>query len=100
MTGAPKERTVELLRAREAAPRGAFSGALGYFTQGGSFRLSMGIRTLENRGSSWRIGCGGAVLADSDPRAEWEEALLKARSVVDAVSISPGASGHAPRYAG
>ena len=86
MTGAPKERTVELLRGCEVEPRGAFSGALGYFTRGDAFRLSMVIRTLENRGQAWRIGCGGAVLADSNPESEWEEALLKARSVVDAAS--------------
>ncbi len=84
MTGAPKERTMECLSAQENGLRGIFSGALGYFTGGDSFRLSMVIRTLENRGGAWRIGCGGAVLAESDPDAEWEEACLKARSVIDA----------------
>ena len=86
MTGAPKERTVELLVRQEDGPRGVYSGALGWFTRGGGFTLSMVIRTLENRGDVWRIGCGGAVLADSDPEAEWREAMLKARSVIDAVS--------------
>ncbi len=84
MTGAPKERTVELLAAIEAEPRGAYAGALGYFS-GGAFCLAMTIRTLEQRGRDWRLGCGGAVLADSDPEAEWKEALLKARSVIDVV---------------
>ncbi len=84
MTGAPKERTVELLARLEAGPRGVYSGALGWFTRGGAFNLSMVIRTLENRTAAWRIGCGGAVLADSDPEAEWREAMLKARSVIDA----------------
>ncbi len=86
MTGAPKERTVEILSGLEAAPRGIYSGALGYLTRGGAFALSMVIRTLENRGSSWRAGCGGAVLSDSDPEAEWREAMVKARSVIDAAS--------------
>ena len=85
MTGAPKERTLELLAATEAGPRGAYSGALGYFTGGGAFRLSMVIRTLENRGENWRVGCGGAILIDSDPADEWDEAELKARSVIGAV---------------
>jgi para-aminobenzoate synthetase len=84
MTGAPKERTVELLEKLEAGPRGVYSGALGWFTRGGALTLSMVIRTLENRGDRWRVGCGGAVLADSDPEAEWREAVLKARSVIDA----------------
>jgi para-aminobenzoate synthetase len=86
MTGAPKERTVELLAALEPEPRGIYSGALGWFTRGGDFSLSMVIRTLENRGDRWRLGCGGAVLADSDAGGEWREALLKARSVIDAVA--------------
>lgn len=84
MTGAPKERTVEILSGLEAAPRGVYSGALGYLTRGGEFALSMVIRTLENRGTAWRAGCGGAVLIDSDPAAEWREATVKARSVIDA----------------
>jgi para-aminobenzoate synthetase len=84
MTGAPKERTVELLAKLEAGPRGVYSGALGWFTRGGALTLSMVIRTLENRGDRWRVGCGGAVLADSNPDAEWREAVLKARSVIDA----------------
>lgn len=86
MTGAPKERTVEILAGLEAAPRGVYSGALGYLAPGGDFRLSMVIRTLEQRGAAWRTGCGGAVLADSDAAAEWREATIKARSVIDAVS--------------
>jgi para-aminobenzoate synthetase len=84
MTGAPKERTVEILSALEKEPRGIYSGAIGYLTRGGAFTLSMAIRVLENRGRRWRAGCGGAVLADSDAAAEWREAEVKARSVIDA----------------
>jgi para-aminobenzoate synthetase len=95
MTGAPKERTMEILRKVEGAPRGIYSGALGYLTDGGAFVLSMVIRTLVDEGGNWSIGCGGAVLSDSDPAAEWREATVKARSVIDAASdgksgIQPG----------
>jgi para-aminobenzoate synthetase len=86
MTGAPTERTVEILARMEKEPRGIYSGAIGYFTRGGAFTLSMAIRVLENRGRAWRVGCGGAVLADSDAVAEWREAVVKARSVIDAAS--------------
>ncbi len=95
MTGAPKERTVEILSRLEAGPRGVYAGALGYLTHGHAFRLSMVIRTLENRGRVWRTGCGGAVLADSDPSAEWREAMLKARSVIDAAGAADVAAGAA-----
>lgn len=87
MTGAPKERTVELLASLEKEPRGIYSGAIGHFTGGGAFTLSMAIRVLENRGRAWRVGCGGAVLADSDAAAEWREATIKARSVIDAAGV-------------
>jgi para-aminobenzoate synthetase len=90
MTGAPKERTVEIVSSLEVEPRGAYSGAMGYLTGGGGFVLSMVIRTIEHTstpgGDLWRVGCGGAVLADSDAASEWREATLKARSVIDAVS--------------
>ena len=93
MTGAPKERTVEILAGLEAGPRGIYAGALGYLTYARAFRLSMVIRTLENRGRVWRTGCGGAVLADSDPAAEWREAVTKARSVIDAAGVNPRSRG-------
>jgi len=83
MTGAPKERTMELLRKLEAL-RGAYSGAMGYVTDGGAFTLSMVIRTLVAEGNNWSVGCGGAVLADSTADSEWREAMIKARSVIDA----------------
>jgi para-aminobenzoate synthetase len=86
MTGAPKERTMEILRSVENGPRRVYSGALGYLTDGGAFTFSMVIRTLVEAGGLWRVGCGGAVLIDSDPTAEWREATVKARSVLDAVS--------------
>lgn len=83
MTGAPKERTMELLRRIEGV-RGAYSGVVGYVTGGGAFTLSMVIRTLVARGADWSVGCGGAVLADSNAESEWREAMIKARSVIDA----------------
>jgi para-aminobenzoate synthetase len=89
MTGAPKERTVELLARLEKEPRGIYSGSIGYFTRGGAFTLSMAIRVLENRGRAWRVGCGGAILADSDAASEWREAVVKARSVIDAAGGMP-----------
>lgn len=95
MTGAPKERTVEILSTLEAEPRGIYAGALGYLTYGDAFRLSMVIRTLENRGPVWRTGCGGAVLADSEAAAEWREAVIKARSVIDAAGAAPESSSRA-----
>ncbi|MDO5633759.1 MAG: anthranilate synthase component I family protein [Micrococcus sp.] len=91
MTGAPKRRTVELLSQWEPAPRGVYSGTLGFFSADGDCGLSIVIRTAvrtaiagQDSGSArytWSIGAGGAIVADSDPDAEYDEVLLKAAAL-------------------
>ena len=88
MTGAPKLRTMELLEAREGRPRGVFSGALGYLGWDGAMDLGMVIRTLIAKDGGYRIGCGGAILAESDPEAEFAEAMLKASASRIAVELA------------
>ena len=88
MTGAPKRRTMELLEAQERRPRGIFSGALGYLGWDGAMDLGMAIRTLIHAGGEYRIGCGGAILAESDPGSEWAEALLKAAAPMQALELA------------
>lgn len=88
MTGAPKLRTVQLLAAEEKRDRGVFSGALGYLGQNGSMDLGMVIRTLVFQSGTYTIGCGGAILSESDPTSEFEEILLKAFASQRAVEWS------------
>jgi para-aminobenzoate synthetase len=90
MTGAPKLRTMEILDELEGSPRGVYSGAIGYFGLSGACDLSVAIRTIVLDGESLGIGAGGAIVADSDPRAELEEMLLKARA--PAAALGDGAS--------
>jgi para-aminobenzoate synthetase len=78
MTGAPKVRTMELIDALERGPRGVYSGAIGYFSVTGAVDLSMVIRTLVVRGDRASFGVGGAIIAPSDPIAEFEETAVKA----------------------
>ncbi|UPO76081.1 chorismate-binding protein [Arthrobacter sp. Helios] len=90
MTGAPKTSTMAILDELEAAPRGAYSGAVGYFSLTGAADLSVVIRTLvlrsaPNGGLDLSLGVGGAVTAGSDPDAEWEEVRTKARGVLGAL---------------
>ncbi len=91
MTGAPKLRSVEMLAGMEAAPRGVYSGALGFLGADGRTELSIVIRTaVRDAAGRWSVGAGGAVVLDSDPDAEADEVLLKARSVRQAMARVAG----------
>jgi para-aminobenzoate synthetase len=85
MTGAPKLRTLEIIDRIEGRPRGVYSGALGFFAVNGTADLSVVIRTLVASADGLTIGAGGAIVAGSEPEAELEEMLLKARPLLETV---------------
>lgn len=79
VTGAPKIRTMQLIRNLEGSPRGAYCGAIGMFAPDGRAHLNVAIRTLTIRAGVGELGVGGAVVSDSEADAEYDECQLKAR---------------------
>jgi para-aminobenzoate synthetase/4-amino-4-deoxychorismate lyase len=78
ITGAPKIRTMQIIRELERKARGAYCGAIGFIAPHGLSVFSVAIRTLAIEDGVARMGVGGGVVAESDPREEYKESLLKA----------------------
>jgi len=83
VTGAPKIRAIEITHDIETAPRGLYTGAIGYLDATGDAGFSVAIRTLvldpDDKGA--RLGLGSGVVADSTAAKEWRECLAKAEFV-------------------
>jgi anthranilate synthase component 1/para-aminobenzoate synthetase len=96
MTGAPKISSMAILDLLEEAPRGVYSGAIGYFSLNGATDLAVAIRTLvvssdADGHTELSIGVGGAITADSSPQEEYEEIRTKAYGVLSALGAEfPG----------
>lgn len=83
MTGAPKPSTMQIIERLENRARGVYSGALGFVSADGAANLSIVIRTLvAHDDGTMTLAAGGAVVADSDPAAEYEEMLTKLRAAL------------------
>jgi para-aminobenzoate synthetase/4-amino-4-deoxychorismate lyase len=85
VTGAPKVRTMQIIREIEDSPRGIYCGAIGYLAPHGSgfpnARFNVAIRTvtLDTASRTAEYGVGGGITWDSEAGAEYEEALAKTR---------------------
>jgi para-aminobenzoate synthetase component 1 len=87
MTGAPKVSAMKIIEDLEDTKRGLYSGAMGYFTPHGDFDFNVIIRSIlynkENQYVSYSVG--GAITANSIPEDEYEECLLKAKAMREAL---------------
>ena len=81
ITGAPKIRTMQIIRELERFPRGAYTGAIGLLKPGGDCVFNVAIRTvvIDTEGGVTTFGVGGGVTIDSTAEREYEECLVKSR---------------------
>jgi anthranilate/para-aminobenzoate synthase component I len=96
MTGAPKIRSMQVIESLERVRRGPYAGAAGYVTSSGEADLSVVIRTLVVTPDRVDLQTGGAIVSDSDPAAEYEEAILKGRAAESALAEEVAASAEPP----
>jgi len=89
VTGAPKERAIEILSELEPCPRGLYTGSLLWFDDDGGMASSILIRSAIVTAGRVHIGAGGGIVADSEPEAEWSEANAKARALTRALGFDP-----------
>jgi anthranilate synthase component 1 len=88
LSGAPKIRAMEIIDELEPLRRGPYGGAIGYFGFGGSMDTCITLRTIVMRGQMAYIQAGGGIVADSDPDAEYQETLMKAGALLDAIQLA------------
>jgi len=85
ITGAPKIRAMEIIDETEPTARGVYTGSMGFIGIDGSACLNIAIRTIIIRDGIAYAQTGGGIVADSDPEAEWQESVIKARALLAGV---------------
>ncbi len=90
VSGAPKVRSIEIIREIEPTPRGIYAGAVGYFDYTGNMDTCIAIRTLVLENGFAKIQAGAGIVADSVPELEFEETVNKAKGLLRAVEIAEG----------
>ena len=83
MTGAPKIRAMEVIGELEGEERGIYAGSIGYLSCDGGLDFNIAIRTIVCAGGRAHLRVGGAIVADSDPEAEFQETMDKARALLE-----------------
>ena len=89
ITGCPKVRCMEIIQELEAAPRGAYTGSMGWLGPDGSLDLNILIRTMELGPDELRFRAGAGIVYDSVPELELAETRAKAKGLL--LALEPGA---------
>ena len=86
ITGAPKIRSMQIINETEPTARGVYTGSIGYLGLDGSVCLNIAIRTIIIKNKSAYVQTGGGIVADSDPMAEYDETITKARALLAGIA--------------
>lgn len=86
ITGCPKIRAMEIIDALEPHSRSIYTGCLGYLSFSGDMDFNILIRSILKMQNRLYFGVGGGIVADSEPQAEYEETLIKARGMMQAIN--------------
>ncbi|TFG85488.1 MAG: aminodeoxychorismate synthase, component I, partial [Chromatiales bacterium] len=82
ITGCPKVRCMEIIGELEAAPRGPYTGSMGYLNRDGSCDLNILIRSFLVQDRALSFAAGSGIVADSDPARELDETRAKAKGLL------------------
>jgi anthranilate synthase component 1 len=88
LSGAPKVRAMEIIDELEPHRRGPYGGAVGYIDFGGNMDTCIALRTLVLKGQTCYLQAGAGIVADSEPAAEREETMSKARGLLRAIEMA------------
>jgi para-aminobenzoate synthetase component I len=88
VTGAPKIRAMQIIDELEPVTRGPYCGGIGCLASDGTIEFNIAIRTMTVKAERVYIPVGGGIVADSDPGQEYEETLVKARAMFEALGLA------------
>jgi anthranilate synthase component I len=88
LVGAPKVRAMEIIDELEPVGRELYGGTVGYFGRYGDMDQAITIRTLVFRGDSYSYQAGGGIVADSSPKAEYDELMAKSAVLRRALELA------------
>jgi anthranilate synthase component 1 len=88
LSGAPKVRAMQIIDELEPHRRGPYGGAIGYVDFTGNMDTCIALRTMVVQGQTAYVQAGAGLVADSDPEAEYQETVNKAKGLLRALEIA------------
>ncbi len=88
LSGAPKIRAMQIIEELEPVRRGPYGGAIGYFGFAGEMDTCITLRTIVMKGQTAYIQAGGGIVYDSEPDTEYQETMMKAGALLEALRLA------------